>query len=308
MAGAKTAFLADASEEEKAVVEILNKLAASTSREELIERFDQLGESYGVPSGVSVERIHVAHMPAEWLVADDAGENVVLFLHGGSYSAGSLRSYRHYAAQVAKVMKGRALLIEYRLAPTHLFPAALDDAITAYRFLVNEQGVDPRRISLMGDSVGGNLVLVTLLALRDRGLPLPACGVCVSPWTDYLSTGKSGFTKAALDPIASREKAIKLGEVYFANTDMTKPPATVLNANLSGLPPLLIQVGSYEAVLDDSTRFATLAAHADVAVTLQVWPRMVHTFQSFYPILTAAKKSIDHAAAFINEHSGSGAG
>ena len=289
-------------QERQAVLDIWTGLRASKSLAELRENYDSWGEAHGVSAGVSVSTVQIGHCAAEWLEAENASANVVLYFHGGGYSTGSLRSHRHLGAQIAKVFGGRVLLLEYRLAPDHIFPAALDDSLAAYAYLRAECQLAPSQISLMGDSAGGNLVMVTLLALRDRGLPLPASGVCISPWTDYHGESPSGFSKADIDPVMVRERSMQVAQDYFAATDMRKPPATILDADLKGLPPLLIQVGSEEVLLDDSTRLATRAAHDDVAVTLEVWPRMAHVFPHFFPILELGRQAIDQAATFLNRH------
>jgi monoterpene epsilon-lactone hydrolase len=278
------------------------RMGGATDLASMREAYDELGQSLGMPDGVEVTSTTVAGCPAEWLSSGGEAPAVVLYFHGGGFMGGSLKSYRHLAAQIAKVVKGRALLLEYRLAPEHVFPAALDDGVAAYRHLLNEQGINPKHVSFMGDSAGSNLVVATLLAVRDAGLPLPACAVCVSPWVDYEANGLSTRTKAAADPVITRDGALQALQLYFAGTDTTKPPATILQADLKGLPPLLIQVGSDEVLLDDSTQLATRAAHHEVETTLTVWPRMVHIFPFFYPILKQGREAIEQAGAFIVRH------
>jgi epsilon-lactone hydrolase len=268
--------------------------------------FDELGESFGMPPGVVVTTAVVGSCPAEWIESAGAGNTVVLYLHGGGFMTGSVRSHRHLAAQIAKSVDGRALILDYRLAPEHIFPAALDDTLAAYRYLLNSEGIDPGQIAFVGDSAGGNLVVAALLAARDAGLPLPACGVCISPWIDPEATGASFQSKAGTDPAVTRKIVLHAGRVYFQGADLTAPPASILNADLKGLPPLLIQVGSDEVLLDDSTRLATLAAHHDVETTLEVWPKMVHVFPLFYPILTQGRDAIERASLFVRRHTAAG--
>jgi len=264
--------------------------------------FDQEGEGLGMPSGVLVQRTIVASRPAEWLAPSAAGPAVILYLHGGGYMSGSLTSYRHLAAEFARGANARALLLEYRLAPEHVFPAALDDALAAYRKLLEEENVSADRIAFVGDSAGGNLVLATLLAAREQGLPMPACAVCLSPWTDYEANGESMRTKASVDPVITREGALHGAQVYFSGADPDRPPVAILHADLSGLPPLLIQVGSHEVLLDDSIRLAARAGHHEVETTLEVWPEMPHVFQFFYPILRQGRDAIARATEFITRH------
>lgn len=292
--------------EDQHVRDRFSQLRSAADLPEMRALYDELGESMGMPPDVSVRALAISGRPAEWLTSANAGQQVVLYLHGGGYSVGSLRSYRHLAAQVAKAINGRTLLLDYRLAPEHVFPAALEDALAAYSHLLAEEGVGASNISFMGDSAGGNLVMATLLAARDRGLPLPASAVCISPWVDYAASGESTRTKAEVDPIITPEGGVQAASLYFAGTDMTKPPAAILQAQLGGLPPLLIQVGSDEVLLDDSTQLAVRAAHDEVAVTLEVWPRMIHVFQFFYPVLETGRQAIDRAAAFIARHAVAG--
>ena len=288
--------------EEDEVRERFARMGGATDVPSMRAAYDELGQSLAMPDGVEVTSTTVAGCPAEWLNSGGEAPSVVLYLHGGGFMGGSLKSYRHLAAKIAKVVNGRALLLEYRLSPEHVFPAALDDAVAAYRHLLNDQGIAPKHISFMGDSAGANLAVATLLAVRDAGLPLPACAVCVSPWVDYELNGLSTRTKAAVDPVINRDGALQVLKYYFAGVDLTKPPAAILQADLKGLPPLLIQVGSNEVLLDDSTQLATLAAHHEVETTLTVWPRMVHIFPFFYPILKQGRQAIEQAGAFIERH------
>lgn len=263
--------------------------------------FDELGESFGMPPDMAVTSTVIGSCPAEWIGTADAGTTVVLYLHGGGFMTGSVRSHRHLAAQIARSVDGRALLLDYRLAPEHVFPAALDDTVAAYRYLLRS-GFDPRQIALIGDSAGGNLVVAALIVARDEGLPLPACGVCISPWIDPEATGASFESKADRDPAVTRKIVLQAGRTYLRGVDLTAPSASLLNANLKGLPPLLIQVGSDEVLLDDSTRLASLAAHHEVETTLEVWPKMVHIFPLFFPILKQGREAIERTCGFVMRH------
>jgi monoterpene epsilon-lactone hydrolase len=197
----------------------------------------------------------------------------------------------------------RVLGLNYRLAPAHPFPAAVEDASAAYRWLL-KSGVDPGRIALAGDSAGAGLALATTLTLREDELPLPGAVVCLSPWVDLALTGDSMDTKAAADPIVSREMLYGWGKLYLGDHDPRTPLASPLYAELQGLPPLLIQVGSTEVLLDDSRRLADRASAAGVDVALEIWPEMIHGWQNFGAILPEAREAIDHIGRFVRSHLG----
>jgi acetyl esterase/lipase len=190
------------------------------------------------------------------------------------------------------------LLIDYRLAPEHPHPAAVEDAVAAYRFLL-QQGISPKRIALAGDSAGGGLVVATLVALRDAGEKLPAAGVSLSPWIDLECLGESMKTKAALDPMVQKEGVLQLAALYLGGKSPRTPLAAPLYADLSGLPPLLIQVGTAETLLDDASRLAERARKAGVNVTYDPWEGMIHVWQLFAPMLDEGKQAIDKLGAFI---------
>jgi phosphinothricin tripeptide acetyl hydrolase len=223
---------------------------------------------------------------------------VVLYLHGGGYVIGSPRSHRHLAAAIAAAGQASALLLDYRLAPEHPYPAAVDDATAAYRWLL-EQGVAPGHVVIGGDSAGGGLTVATLLALRDPRLPLPAGGVCISPWVDLTFSGASYRTRAAVDPIVKRPGIDEMARAYLGATAAQTPLASPLFADLRGLPPLLIHVGSDEVLLDDAVQLADRAKTAGVDATLEVWDRMIHVWHWFLPMLDEAQGAVDGIGRFI---------
>ncbi len=194
----------------------------------------------------------------------------------------------------------RTLALDYRLAPEAPFPAAVDDATSAYRLLL-DQGLKPASIAIAGDSAGGPLTLAVLLAARDAGLPQPACGFLMSPWIDLEATGGSMASKAAEDPIVNEADLDRWAAAYLGGENARNPLAAPLYANLSGLAPLLIQVGSAEVLLDDSIRLAGLAGAAEVPVRLEVWPEMLHVWHFFHPVLTDGRRAIASAGSFIRE-------
>jgi acetyl esterase/lipase len=253
-----------------------------------------------LPRGTVAQPVEAGGVPAEWVsVPGSAPDRVLLYLHGGSYTIGSPRTHRGLVAQIARAAGARALVPDYRLAPEHLFPAPVEDATAAYRWL-QAQGIQPEHIVIAGDSAGGGLTLATALALRDAGDPLPAALVCLSPWTDLAATGASLKTRAHLDPSLAPGGLAAAGQRYVGpDGDVRASLASPLYADLRGLPPILIQVGDHEILLDDSTRLAERALAAGVAVTLEVWSEMWHVFESLAGYLPEADQAIVKIGAFM---------
>ncbi|CAO4165304.1 alpha/beta hydrolase [Methylorubrum extorquens] len=278
------------------------RLAAHPRPANLTERrarVDALAADYALPPDVRVEPIDAYGVPAEWTSTPAAdGERVILFLHGGGYVSGSLKSHRHMVAQAGREALGRTLALGYRLAPEHPFPAALDDALTGYRFLL-ASGIAPARIALAGESAGGGLALATALSLREAGLPLPGCLWLSSPWVDLALTGASMESKAAVDPLLGRTYLSELASLYLNGADALGPLVSPINADLAGLPPMLIQVGSAETLLDDSVRLAAVAGATDIAVHLEIWPHMIHAWHLFYQDVADGRRSLASAGTFI---------
>jgi acetyl esterase/lipase len=224
----------------------------------------------------------------------------VLYFHGGGYVIGSINTHRALGAGVSRAAKARVLVLDYRLAPEHPHPAAVDDAVSAYRWLL-QQGISPKRIALAGDSAGGGLVVATLVALRDQGEKLPAAGVCISPWIDLECLGESMTSKASVDPMVQKEGVLQLAALYLGGQSPRTPLAAPLYADLSGLPPLLIQVGTAETLLDDASRLAERARKAGVEVIYDPWEGMIHVWPLFAPMLDEGKQAIDKFGAFIEK-------
>jgi monoterpene epsilon-lactone hydrolase len=255
-------------------------------------QYERAEKVFPTPAEVKVERVAAPTAPAEWLRPPSAAPGrVVLYLHGGGYVIGSPRSHRHLAAAIATGAGSSGLLLEYRCAPEAPFPAAVDDAVAAYRWLL-DQGVSPGGIVIAGDSAGGGLTVATLLTLRDARLPLPAAGVCISPWVDLTCSGASYAIKAVTDPIVKRAGVDEMARAYLGTADGRTPLASPLFADLRGLPPLLIQVGSEEVLLDDSVQLAERAKAAGVDTTLEVWDQMIHVWHWFLPMLDEAEEAI----------------
>jgi acetyl esterase/lipase len=225
----------------------------------------------------------------------------MLYLHGGGYVVGSIATHRGLAGRLSQAAAARVLLVDYRLAPEHPFPAAVDDAAGAYRWLL-AQGIEPARLVIAGDSAGGGLTIATLVALRDAGVPLPAAAVCLSPWVDLEGRGDSVTTKAAADPLVHKDMLVQLAAWYLAGADPRTQLAAPLYADLRHLPPLLIQVGTAEILLDDAIRLAEKATAAGVKVTLEPWEDMIHVWQLFAPMLPEGQKAIEGIGVFVRQH------
>jgi monoterpene epsilon-lactone hydrolase len=243
--------------------------------------------------------VDVNGVPGEWITPLlVTNGRVILYLHGGYYMVGSIQSHRNLAGNIANAAQARALIIDYRLAPEHPFPAALDDVLIAYLWLL-AQGIRPDQIFLVGDSAGGGLVLAVLLALRERGKPLPAAAICLSPSTDLTGSGESWKFNAKKELVITRFIADQVAPKYLGEIDTHDPLASPLFGNLHGLPPLLIQVGSDEVLLSDSTSFAERARTAGVDVTLEVWPGMPHVWQFTASFVPEARRAIVKIGEFI---------
>jgi epsilon-lactone hydrolase len=262
-------------------------------------QYDRAEKVFPTPPDVKVERVSAPIASAEWLRPPSAVVGrVVLYLHGGGYVIGSSRSHRHLAAAIAGAGAASALLLDYRLAPEHPFPAAVEDAVAAYRWLL-DQGISPGRIVIGGDSAGAGLTVATLVALRDASVPLPAGGMCISPWTDLTCGGGSYRTKADVDPIVKSGPIEEMASAYLGDRDRRTALASPLFADLRGLPPLLIHVGSDEVLLDDAVQLAERAQKAGVTTTLEVWDRMTHVWHWFLPMLEEAESAVESIGRFI---------
>ena len=253
---------------------------------------------------VKQTNVSAGGVPAEWLDAPQArADRAVLYLHGGGYVLGSVGSHRDMIARLSAAAGARALGLNYRLAPEHPFPAAVDDALAAYRFLL-DQGLLPERIAIAGDSAGGGLTAATLVAIRERGLPRPAAGVLLSPWVDLEGLGESMNGGVADDPMVGKDLVAVMGAAYLAGQSPRTPLAAPLHASLRGLPPLFIQVGRREVLLDDALRLAQKAQREGVEVTLEVWPGMIHVWQIFASDLEEAREAVTRIGDYLKKRFG----
>jgi acetyl esterase/lipase len=269
-----------------------------TSVAQMRRDWDAAFEGCTVP--VSCARVSADGVDGEWIAPGGAQpDKAILYFHGGGFRLGSVCSHRDLIARIADASRCRVLAINYRLAPEHRFPAPVEDAVAAFSWML-DQGLKPENIAFAGDSAGGNLVLAAMLSLRERGLPLPAAGALMSPWTDLAATGASYVSRTDADPIHQRPMILALAKNYLGDGgDPCHPLVSPLYADLTGLPPLLIQVGDRETVLDDSAMFTKKARAAGVDVELQVWDGMIHVFQMFAAELAEGCRAIESIAQFL---------
>ena len=266
--------------------------------------FEQMTDGFTIDVPARYSRVNAGGVTAEWVTAEGASDSrVVLYFHGGGYIIGSPRTHRAMLAHLSRDAASRVLALDYRLAPEHPFPAPVEDAVAAYRWLLAE-GFDPAKITLGGDSAGGGLTVAALVQIRYLGLPLPAAGACVSPWVDMEGLGESMKTRASVDPMVGKENLMISAKTYLGGADPRAPLAAPLYADLRGLPPILIQVGDAEVLLDDSTRLAGVAREAGVEVQMDVWDDMIHVWHVFAPILPEGKQAVKQAGDFIKKHTG----
>src|SRR5262247_804104 len=270
--------------------------------------FEMLAAKFPVASDITCEKVDTACVPAEWVVAPGAeSERVLLYLHGGGYVIGSLNTHRDLAGRLSRAAAARVLLIDYRLAPEYPHPAAVEDATTAYRWLLRH-GATPAHTVIAGDSAGGGLTVATLVALRDAGDALPASGVCISPWVDLEGIGESMTAKASVDPMVQYQGLVRFANLYLGGANPRTPLAAPLYADLHGLPPLFIHVGTAETLLDDATRLAERARMAGVEVTLEVWEEMIHVWHLFAGLLPEGQQAIERIGAYIQQRMGAAHG
>ncbi len=271
---------------------------------EMRAMYETLAAAATVPSETRCEPFDLDGMSAEWISGEDALEDsATLYLHGGGYVLGSINTHRLLISRISQATKTRALAINYRLAPEDPFPAAVDDAVRAYHWLL-EQGIPASRILIAGDSAGGGLTLGTLVALRNSAVTLPAAAACISPWADLRCTAQTMHSKAAVDPLVSQAMLAQMAQAYLGASGLEEPLGSPLLADLKDLPPLLIQVGTSEVLLDDSVELEANARKAGVDVTLEIWEEMFHVWHAFAGMLPEGQEAIDHIGEFARPHLG----
>jgi epsilon-lactone hydrolase len=286
-----------------AIRELLGSKPRPVGWSERRQRLDEVGSFWPVADDVSLEAVDINGVPGEFSIVPGSDRSrVLLFFHGGGYCSGSILSHRRMVTEAGRAAGVRTLAVAFRRAPEHPFPAAYDDALTAWRWL-REQGVAAGRIAMGGDSAGGGLTLALAMRLRDAGDELPGCLWLASPWTDLTMSGATLATKDPIDPLIHKAYLEELAGAYVpASMARTDPRISPLFADLRGLPPTLIQVGSAETLLDDSVRFAGAAGAAGVSVTLEIWPDMVHAWALWNAKLEAGRQALANAGTFMRRY------
>jgi len=266
-------------------------------------RLDDVGSVWPVAKDVKLTAIDAAGVPGEYsMVPGSDPSRILMFFHGGGYCSGSILNHRRLVTEAGQAVGVRTLAVAYRLAPEHPFPAAYDDVMTTWRFL-RDQNIPAARIAIGGDSAGAGLAVALISQLRDAREELPACAWLISPWTDLTMSGLTLSSRDAIDPLIHREYLDELADAYLpAGMDRKDPRVSPLYADLRGFPPILVQVGSAETLLDDATPFAAAAGAADVMVTLEIWPHMIHAWPLWNAHLKAGRRALVSAGAFMRDH------
>ena len=266
-------------------------------------RLDDVGSAWPVAKDVKLAAVDANGVPAEYsIVPGSDPSRILMFFHGGGYCSGSILSHRRLVTEAGRATGVRTLAIAYRLAPEHPFPAAYDDVMTAWRFL-RDQDILAARIAVGGDSAGAGLAVALISQLRDAREALPACAWLISPWMDLTMSGSTLVSKSAVDPLIHKEYLNELADAYLpTGMDRKDPRVSPLYADLRGFAPMLIQVGSAETLLNDATRFAAVAGAADVAVTLQIWPHMIHAWPMWNAHLERGRRALASAGKFIRRY------
>ncbi|MGY2185580.1 Monoterpene epsilon-lactone hydrolase [compost metagenome] len=251
------------------------------------------------PEGVTIEEIEMGGVPATVVTPEQVEDGrVMLYIHGGGYVAGSPSGYHGIAGNYAKLLKAKVYMPDYRLAPEHPFPAAIDDTLASYKWLL-DQGIPARSIVFSGDSAGGAMVVSVMVAARNAGLPLPAAGVALSPWANLEHSGSSMMTRDGIDPTVNPVGLNLMAKTFLQGTLRNDPGASPVFADVRGLPPIAIHIGESEVMLSDAMRLATHLAQNRVRVTLEVWPGMFHVWHLFAAILPEGRHALENAAAFL---------
>lgn len=284
----------------KRMIKLQRYMWAQGTIEDQRSRQERSARWFRVTGDISIQPVEIAGVPAAWFSCPEPKDGVVLYLHGGAYALGSINTHREFLGRFASATRRKVLAINYRLAPEHPFPAALEDSVAVYRWLLSE-GLDPTSLVIAGDSAGGGLALATALAVQDAGEPLPACMVCLSPWVDLMLSSPTIKAKASADPMLNRDVLARYAALYAAEHEKDDGLISPLFADLAGLPPTLIHVGTDEILLDEAIRLAAKAQQAGVKAQLITWEGLFHVFQMM-PFLPETSKSLAGIAAFITSH------
>ena len=267
------------------------------------KRIEEVGAVWPIADDVELTVVDVNGVPGEYsIVRGSDPSRVLMFFHGGGYCSGSIKSHRRLVTEAGRAARMRTLAVAYRLAPEHPFPAAYEDALTAWRFLRN-QGIAAAQIAIGGDSAGAGLTLALISRLRNAHDEVPACAWLISPWMDLTMSGATLVTKAAIDPLIHKEYLNELADAYLpVGVDRKDPRVSPLYADFGNFPPMLIQIGSNETLLDDATRLAARVGAADVPMTLEIWPHMIHAWPLWNAHLEDGRRALASAGAFIRAH------
>ncbi len=288
-------------------IDAIRKLLASKPRPvgwvQRRQRLDEVGSAWPIADDVTCTGVDLGGVPGEWsIVRGSDPSRVLLFFHGGGYCSGSILSHRRMVTEAGRAAGVRTLAVGYRLAPERPFPAAFDDAMTAWRFL-QKGGIAAAHVAVGGDSAGGGLTIALINRLRGAGSEQPACAWLASPWTDLTMSGSTLATKDSVDPLIHKGYLGELADAYLpGGFDRKDSRVSPLYADLRGFPPTLIQVGSDETLLADATRFAAAAGAADVAVTLEIWPHMIHAWPLWNAHLEPGRRALASVGAFVRAH------
>ena len=278
-----------------------NPYIESKTIDQLRKETETAGSLIPLPRNIKYKRIVAGNVDAEWITCGEVNENkIFMFMHGGGYYRGSVAATRATVARISAEAKVKCLSIEYRLAPEHPFPAAIDDTYSAYQWLVNE-GISPKHIIVGGQSAGGGLCLALLLKIKENNISQPLGAVALSPWTDLYQSGETMIKNEKIDPVISKKYLDRFAKLYFPDLKNMSHLASPIIGDLSGLPDILIQVGSAETMLDDSTRFYEKAKKANVNAKLEIWENMFHGWHSSAHILKDAENAIVSIGKFCRK-------
>nr|WP_208408078.1 alpha/beta hydrolase [Variibacter gotjawalensis] len=262
------------------------------------QRIEEVGAAFPIASDIKLEEADCDGVRAEWSLAPGSdASRVLLFFHGGGYCSGSIVSHRSMVTEAGRAAGVRTLAVEYRLAPEHPYPAAHEDALKAWRFL-RQRGFAPEQIIVGGDSAGGNLTASLVLKLRALGEALPACCWLASPWLDLTMSGETLVLKDGVDPLIHKPYLEELASAYAGSASRNDPGVSPYFADVTGFPPTLIQVGSAETLIDDAVRFARKLGIADVPVTLEIWPDMIHAWPLWNAKVAEGRRALEHVGQF----------
>lgn len=288
------------------VIKLLKKfqdMTEETTVESTRKGLEQMGAMNKIPDDIRCEKVEINGIEGEWIKAPEIKQNkVLLYLHGGAFVAGSINTHRDLISRISRAGNIKVMAINYRLAPEHPYPAGLEDSFNTYKWLIFKKNYNPHNIIIGGDSAGGTLTISTLIKIKKEQLPFPVAAFCLSPATDMTGSGETYTTKADLDPFLTPELGDLVLENYLKEADPEDPLVSPLYADLEGLPPIYIQVGTSEILLDDSIRIAKKLEDAGVEVELDVWEDMIHVFAAFAAFAPESREAIEKIGKFIKKH------